>query len=603
MEFKSQQMELKLQQVEKIIEWASLFNGKVFGGYVRDVIVPRLVSPTANVTFRDIDFWFRTKESVDDFIKALRDNHDIKEVPTTNIVPYTNERKLYHLFRINGEIVQIDIVISEIFPVDDFNVNCLIYDYDNNGPQLSSYSSKYSKDELINNINKKEMTILEGYQDKLMYGSGYSEHHIKRINTRFIANGWSILYKAIIYHYCEPQFYSFNKPIESCLKTELFNKVQKGEGGNSVTENFIRENIKMTSDSQLSIDDIYKYYIIWCKTKNILPETKHETMERFSRFFGILGKGSNWYGFELINKSSVDIKKYQEMLSLFILEELTETVDKECRMSKNELYEHFKSWCKTTNNNVLTEQIFVEQLIRCWGPLKDNCWYGINLVDKFSNDHCSMLKEFIKQKLVQNKDGKLNKSKLYEQYEIWIKSTNSKRLMGKQYFINEMSCILGSTKGDNWFGYKIDKNWGLLIINFVFEFINKYKDYQFDEFTLYNHFGEWCKDNKHKLLDKELFISFISKTIGEVTQNGYWYRFEAINKLKESNHSYSPFAKTSLDELIEIDLQLRSLILNRNEIFYKCINEYKIIDNKFVSEHLIDHPGTNSTVKELNQRK
>ena len=53
--------DLAINMINECLETAGSFGGKVFGGYVRDVIVPRLANRECSVKFNDVDVWFKTR--------------------------------------------------------------------------------------------------------------------------------------------------------------------------------------------------------------------------------------------------------------------------------------------------------------------------------------------------------------------------------------------------------------------------------------------------------------------------------------------------------------------------------------------------------------
>jgi len=110
---------------------------------------------------------------------------------------YKFNRTKYHLI-VENIFVWFDIVVSECFPVDDFDVNFLTYSYKNNIELIEGESEYFDKDKLIRSIKNKQMTILTDYIRRLISKCS-SEVHVSRINKRFLSRGWTIKYKNIYF--------------------------------------------------------------------------------------------------------------------------------------------------------------------------------------------------------------------------------------------------------------------------------------------------------------------------------------------------------------------------------------------------------------------
>ena len=65
------QPDLAINMIEECLIIAGGYYGSVFGGYVRDVIVPRSYNPKCNVEFKDVDLWFTNQKDADNFVEAM----------------------------------------------------------------------------------------------------------------------------------------------------------------------------------------------------------------------------------------------------------------------------------------------------------------------------------------------------------------------------------------------------------------------------------------------------------------------------------------------------------------------------------------------------
>ncbi len=165
----------------------SKYNGYVYGGLVRDFIVPIFVYGTNsdNLDFKDIDIWFSNQSDSDDFIESL--NKGIAHLSAQEMDTYDvlegygagqkfTRRKFHYSFN-NLPLFMVDIMVSEQLPVNDFSVNLLLFraknqDFKNmslswfsvgDNPDAESY--KYSVMDLIQMIEKKNTDVLKGYSN------------------------------------------------------------------------------------------------------------------------------------------------------------------------------------------------------------------------------------------------------------------------------------------------------------------------------------------------------------------------------------------------------------------------------------------------------
>lgn len=185
-------MMIKTEFVDNIIHLANKFEGKVFGGYVRDIILGNKINPIIGEDFKDIDIWFISQEHADYFIDSLKTNYIVKSTgfdvePGT--VDYTFARKQYAIQLTESYDLWIDVVVSEIFPVDDFDVNCFVY---YNGA-ISCQNKNLDEEQVLTNINNKTMVMLPKYKNKFI-DSDHGEVHRCRIRNRYLDKGWIIKY-------------------------------------------------------------------------------------------------------------------------------------------------------------------------------------------------------------------------------------------------------------------------------------------------------------------------------------------------------------------------------------------------------------------------
>ena len=176
-----------LNIVDKLIMEATKYGGKVFGGFVRNVLVPKHFNQPL-CGYKDVDFWFKDEEMASLFVKNMVAIGTLcTKVQNHDDAMYKFKRTQYLLYNrmySNGSII-VDVVISSTLPVDDFDVNQLTYDTKG----FQSLSSKTTC-ELLNNINNKRATILPDYTWKS--GILRNDHNQERRITKLISAGWKI---------------------------------------------------------------------------------------------------------------------------------------------------------------------------------------------------------------------------------------------------------------------------------------------------------------------------------------------------------------------------------------------------------------------------
>jgi hypothetical protein len=186
-----------------IFNIASKNNGRVFGGYLRDVLIPCEVDPSLKVSFNDIDIWFMTELEAIMFINDINDINDsfnLREIVQMEIKPktihYTFGRQQYHLYQNNKCVLWIDVIISDIIPVDDFDVNYLTCIIEDDIKIFKSFSENYTTEDLISKIKSRRVSILDSYVLKLINDNA-SFHHIfnKRINRNYSSKSYTITFK------------------------------------------------------------------------------------------------------------------------------------------------------------------------------------------------------------------------------------------------------------------------------------------------------------------------------------------------------------------------------------------------------------------------
>lgn len=188
---------LAVNMIVGCLRKASKYGGKVFGGYVRDVIVPRLDDRNCAVEFKDVDVWFREQGGADSFVKAMGKSFFLGRKTDCPLL-YKFTRQQYMFFQYDTFVANFDIIVSNELPVDDFDVNRLTYHVGDNEfiPYSGSEAVEYIKRSIIN----KTATMLPEYKEKLTRVREFPLHlnpdtaqiHIDRLKNRYLERGWTI---------------------------------------------------------------------------------------------------------------------------------------------------------------------------------------------------------------------------------------------------------------------------------------------------------------------------------------------------------------------------------------------------------------------------
>ena len=183
---------------KECVRCASEHNGCVFGGYVRDVVLPIYLNKSnvgvkiQDCKFKDVDLWFKNDEDASAFITAmgpmLRSNpkHDIKE----SSAEYPFVRKQFYVVVDETVLFWIDVVISEKLPVNDFEINKVCF--------IVQDGKFVQKDVgfLFSGQFRKEIVMYEDYIKILLShmnidNSGYNPY-FNRVINRFLLQGYKI---------------------------------------------------------------------------------------------------------------------------------------------------------------------------------------------------------------------------------------------------------------------------------------------------------------------------------------------------------------------------------------------------------------------------
>ncbi len=172
--------------------------GIVYGGFVRDVLVRRyckkhqLTSSEYKLAsldyltpaFKDVDVWWKTETGLGRFLTFLESvpegRFKLQKVTTLGVCEVSHGEleiwkcSQYLLLDRGVCIAVLDFAVGEEFPVNDFEENCLVYEYIQpgttqdgtpfaGGATFRNMMSEKSRDEIVKSILEKKLHPLPGY--------------------------------------------------------------------------------------------------------------------------------------------------------------------------------------------------------------------------------------------------------------------------------------------------------------------------------------------------------------------------------------------------------------------------------------------------------
>lgn len=211
---------IEFSKIEKLVYEN---NGRCFGGYIRDHLIPKIeyyknmykierINKNLNniiyeynepiFDFNDLDIYFSRKRDKKKFLNKLKLLYDKTIVDITDSLrdkhyPAKNEKYLIRTFDMEFTI---DVICSSVFPVNDFSVNLISYDgnkfkveeiltfYSKMSSEILNYTMYYkiklgqmeyysrplefSLEDIFSHIRNKQMVLLYDYIDITPYFNG-----------------------------------------------------------------------------------------------------------------------------------------------------------------------------------------------------------------------------------------------------------------------------------------------------------------------------------------------------------------------------------------------------------------------------------------------
>ena len=183
--------ETRIKMVNKIAKMAFSHDGRLYGNYLRNVILPRLKDPLLQPFYNFVTFQFPSLEKKDAFVQALR-SYNIVSISTSMI-----DCEAFELNVSSNIIASINCVVTD----QALNIDQLYY---TKKDQFYDHTTQcyYGKTELdqspiYQSIVAKQLVLLPEFS-KLYEGfNSYYQWDILRILCSYLKDGWTIQYQSI----------------------------------------------------------------------------------------------------------------------------------------------------------------------------------------------------------------------------------------------------------------------------------------------------------------------------------------------------------------------------------------------------------------------
>jgi hypothetical protein len=192
--------------LDVVLPAAGKCGGKVFGGFVRDILVPHYemgVKLENCESFKDVDLWFTSSESYQKFRTLLgletECNCGACACPSNERFGYTFNMHNVWLERNGIHISFMDCVIADTYPVNDFDVNFLTYQFTGSGEytkkvegNLFPFNSTYRYAYKVAHMRQEYLAKLDLSKYSRREISGEVYYRILRIHKRYLQRGWKV---------------------------------------------------------------------------------------------------------------------------------------------------------------------------------------------------------------------------------------------------------------------------------------------------------------------------------------------------------------------------------------------------------------------------
>jgi hypothetical protein len=213
--------------IQTLLPIASKHGGRVFGGFVRDIVIPHQTfgkNLRECENFKDLDLWFKKLEDLEAFAEEAKNyidrkinfdtfRWDMKDSGRAHGVGIESNGGLYNFNMFNVLLLDrdqipisfADFVVSEEFPVNDFDVNQISFSSDPSSE--TGFMDFVIHEESANPfecIKTKTCHMSEEYLEKVCHlkkarcdgiTSNILEYvHLARVKRRYMDRGWTVMY-------------------------------------------------------------------------------------------------------------------------------------------------------------------------------------------------------------------------------------------------------------------------------------------------------------------------------------------------------------------------------------------------------------------------
>lgn len=211
--------------------------------------------------------------------------------------------------------------------------------------------------------------------------------------------------------------------------------------------------------------------------------------------------------------------------------------------------------------------------------------------------------QFIKGEIIKTDNNTLSLDYMYENFSLWHKRCFNTNVPTKSEIKSDLIKCLNQQFTFNclnndiaWYGIGLKVNLDDIYNKFINENLCTVLDRAavVHSNLMHSRFVSWFEKTfkTSKIPDRETIETNLRLKI-RLQHDGYWHGVQLVNK--------SSGKSSDLIDFIKADNELREAIIKRNNEFYKCINNRKIIDKEFVSKNMIDHPGSQPIIDRLNK--